>query len=248
MKTIDIHIGTSVFSFSAPENWSEVSQEQFESFILHQDSFDEIKDETLFSVLSVPHEVQLFLSEIDKYYLKKCIFFLSKMSLISNWVIKKLVLSDGRVATPPAWDFSNMSWEEFIFADTYASRQELKILASILFRPDIFTADENATRRMPFSVDGTTNRLKLFDGVKEESLMGVYTIFVNARKRLADKYPRLFIENDGEDENANDVDWLKITRELLGDDFVEEKKLLSLPVNSVLTRLERLIKDNHRNI
>lgn len=244
MKTIDIHIGTSVFSFSAPENWSEVSQEQFESFILHQDSFDEIKDETLFSVLSVPYEVQLFISEIDKYNLKKCIFFLSKMSLISNWVVQKLILSDGRVATPPAWDFSNMTWEEFIFADTYASRQELKVLASILFRPETETCDENISKRTPFSIEGTTNRLKLFDNVKEESLMGVYIIFVSLRKRLADKYPRLFIESDEDDDNSNGCDWLKITRELLGEDFVEEKKLLGLPVNSVLTRLERLIKDN----
>lgn len=242
MISIDVHIGTFVFSFSAPENWSEVSQEQFENFILHQDSFDEIRDETLFSVLSVPYEVQLFISEIDKYIFKKCIKFMSKMSLMQNWTIKKLILSDGRISTPPDWDFSNMSWEEFIFADTYASRHELKVLASILFRPETFSTNENDSKRMVFSIAGTTNRLPLFDNIKQETLTAIYINYATARKQIADKYPRLFVEDDEQKESGSD--WLKLTRELLGDDFIEEKKLLSLPVNAVLTRLERLIRNN----
>ena len=245
MKTITLAVGTEKYNIRVPESWGEVSSGQFLGFLEKQETMSEISDEALLNVLNIPFEVAFFLTPIDLYILKKEIAFMLDFTAISHWIIDEITLDDGRKVFPPEFDFSNITWEEFIFADTYAGRNMPELVTAVLFRPEKESFDENESRRVSFSVYGTSNRLPLFEKVSAAVKNAVLIIFLSSRKRLADKYSALFIEKT-DDCESNASDWLRVTRDLLGENFTDERKILDLPCNAVLTRLDKLIRESNK--
>lgn len=245
MKTIALAVGTEKYDIEVPESWHEVRGCKFVAFLEQQKSMEEISDEALLRVLDIPFEVAIFLTPIDLYLLKKEIAFMLDFTTISQWLIDEITLDDGRKVYPPAFDFSDVTWEEFIFADTYAARNMPELVTAVLFRPEKDIFNENESRRVSFSTHGTANRLPLFEKVSDVVKNAVLIIFVSSRKRLADKYSALFVEkiDDGKSDTG---DWLRVTRDLLGENFTDERKILDLPCNAVLTRLDKLIRESNK--
>ena len=161
-------------------------------------------------------------------------------------------------------NFGNLTWEEFIYADQLMINKLYKNLASALYRPIRPDYNEETDRRIPFSIYGTNNRLPLFNEIDDALLLAIIFNYRAMRSAcLEEKYTEVFPYRDMIDENENQDDeeqeekqtepvnfsWVSVHRNLLGDQFYHEDKILQTNVHTILNRLNELIKENkkHRN-
>lgn len=159
-------------------------------------------------------------------------------------------------------NFGNLTWQEFIYADQFMINKLYKNMASALYRPIRPNYTGETDRRIPFSIYGTNNRLSLFDEIDDALLLAIIFNYRAMRSAcLEEKYTEVFPYRDMIDENENQDDdeseeektgtvnfsWVSVHRNLLGDQFYNEDKILQTNVHTILNRLNELIKENKKH-
>ena len=242
MKTVRITIGTSEFSATVPERWDELTASQFCRVLSFKPAYLPVV--AMRYLLDLPDDEAQFVMPVQWHALYRSVFrYLTNPRGISVWILDAITLSDGRSVYPPAADFDNVTWEEFLFADELAAKQRWEAVAACLFRPMLSVPDENADTRTPFTRAGMNNRYPLFAELDAATLRAVEVNYLALRRRLTKRYSYLFTSSGSE---QSDPGWIEVSHALLGDTVWNEQQLLHTSVGQVLYRLDRQIKDSRK--
>lgn len=247
MKKIKIAVGTHERELSAPDRWEDLSQSQFLFVVSHMPQGDSLPYDIMRHLLSLSDEERLFLLPVHLFALHRDFFhFLDDYSAIKRWLVSDITLADGRHCLPPAADFDNVSWEEFVFADQLAQLGNWGAVAACLFRPTVPNPSEDADPRVPFSRVGTTNRLPLFKQLDPTTILAVQINYLALRSHLTDHYRHLFSSHPAA-KGQPSSSWPKISQSLLGEDVWNEQQLFRTSVSQVLFRLDNIIVQSLQN-
>lgn len=249
MKEIRIEIGNETYSYKCPERWEEVTQRQWIAVVGQLLTYGELTALGVKSVLGMKSEAVL-LMPVDWHVLLRELEWMKDIEKVTEWMVEEVELSDGRKCYPPAANFDNMTWEEWMFVDTSASRKAWDVVAACLYRPLKEGASEDEEERIEFSRYGVSARLPLFKKLSPLMLSAIEVNYVLLRRKVTDLYPNIFrngkkkVKKQKEKpDTATGTDWVGVYRRLLGEHVWEEERLLRLPVNTVLFRLDVMVKE-----
>ena len=154
---------------------------------------------------------------------------------------------------------ANVTWEEFIYADTLMLKDRHREALAVLYRPRRWWPLRPDDPRVPFSIyrlDRNTERMERLD---EETLFALVTNYQAVRTAsVVKKYRYLFpddvatyedgkkIEEDPQDDSGKkpQQSWADIHHTLMGDQAYEEEKFLHSKATTMLNWLNRRIKEN----
>lgn len=250
MKKIEFGVANKRYEYSMPENWNEVTEEQFKSYV-QEGSFtlDLVR-----RVIGMDDVVAASLTPADWWRVCQEFKWMKETDGIGKLYIDKVTLKDGTVCYGYNSDFSDVTWEEWMFADTYASRGRWDVVAAVLYRPEKENWDHESDRRIAFSKFGASDRTPMMAELDETTLASIKVNYLLLRKRMTDHYYHIFTDYtddaaDGELEKKKQgpTDWLTIIRNMMGDFFYEEQKYYQLSVPSVLFQLESRVKEAKKN-
>ena len=249
MKEIRVTVGSDEYKYKCPERWGEVSGMQFEVLVSQLMTYGRLTLVGVRKILGMGSE-SYQLMPIDWMILGEQLEWMKDMDGVEGWMIEEIDLGDGRKVYPCAANFDDMTWEEFMFVDVSAGRKAWDVVAACLYRPLKEGAGEEEDDRIGFTRYGVSARLGLFKELGPSVLSAVEVNFVLLRKRMTDKYKNVFrtarrkVKAAGsEKEEDAGTDWVGVYRRLLGEHVWEEERLLKLPVNTVLYRLDNLVKE-----
>lgn len=252
MKKIDFVVAGKRYKYNVPENWNEVTEEQFRTYV-HIGSFT---IDLVRRVIGMDDVVAVSLTPADWWRVCQEFLWMKETDGIGKLYIDQVTLKDGTVCYGYNSDFSDVTWEEWMFADTYASRGRWEVLAAVLYRPERTDWNHETDRRIPFSKFGASDRVPLMAELDETTLASIKVNYLLLRKRMTDHYFHIFVDNGSEEEADEQgrkkqpqgpTDWLTIIRNMMGDNFFEEQKYYQLSVPSVLFQLESRVKEAHKN-
>ena len=253
MIDIEIVVAKRKFCFKAPENWGELRQDQFIAFCKGQTARYTVSPAVLQALLDMPDNVAMYMMPADWYGLGNSFGWLLEVETMTANIIDRVNIGKEGDCLAPDADFSNVTWEEFMFCDNFAENKQWAGCMAVLFRPEKKDWDGESERRIPFTRQGTERRFPFFAELDEDLLNAYAVQYTVMRKHMTDKYPRLFIETDPEDDEKEEKrpqrkkhSWLATIREMMSEHFWEEEKFLHLPVNSVLFQMNKAIIDNDK--
>lgn len=254
MKKIDFKVAGKTYSHTLPENWEETSPEQFLRMAAHAAQGDTAS--VAMALLQPEPEVMAALKPADWWALSREVEWATDLDALTRQPLDTVALPGGTVLIGWSGDFGGVTWEEFIFADTYAERHRWDVVLAALWRPANPDWDGESDQRIPFSTYGTERRLELTKDLPREWLDAVEVAYLTLRKHLTDRFPRLFNtkEEIGEEQPPEPgrprrkpkPGWMEVTRNLMADNFYEERKYMQLPAASVLFQLHRMIEQSRR--
>lgn len=250
MKKIDFVVADKRYEYNVPENWNEVTEGQFRIYVeINSFTLDLVR-----RVIGMDDVVAVSLTSADWWMVCKEFEWMKVTDGIGKLYVDKVTLKDGTVCYGYNSDFSDVTWEEWMFADTYASRGRWDVVAAVLYRPQREDWNRETDRRIPFSKFGASNRAGQMAELDELTLQSIKVNYLLLRKRMTDHYYHIFTDyNDEETTTEADkkkqgpTDWLTIIRNMMGDNFYEEQKYYQLSVPSVLFQLESRVKEAHKN-
>lgn len=252
MKDVIFNVAGKDYKCTIPEKWSEITQDQFVIFVNNLKSKkDGIALDTVEQIIGIDIVVAVSLSPSDWWWLRKELEWMLDVNSIDRLVIDELTLENGATLYGYSGDFSDVSFEEWIFADTYAELQRWDIVAAVLYRPERDGWNHECDRRIPFSKYGADARSKMTAKLDPAILKAIRMNYLLLRRRMTKKHRRLFHESEvgnGTDRGKtrkNTTGWLSLIRNVMGDNFYEEEKYMQLSVPSVFFQLERMIKENN---
>lgn len=250
MKKIDFVVADKRYEYNVPENWNEVTEEQFRAYVeINSFTLDLVR-----RVIGMDDVVAVSLTPADWWMVCKEFEWMKATEGIGKLFIDKVTLKDGTVCYGYNSDFSDVTWEEWMFADTYASRGRWDVVAAVLYRPQRADWNRETDRRIPFSKFGASDRAGQMAELDELTIRSIKVNYLLLRKRMTDHYYHIFTDYDDEETTAEadkkkqaPTDWLTIIRNMMGDNFYEEQKYYQLSVPSVLFQLESRVKEAHKN-
>lgn len=251
MDRIAFKVAGRRYEYDAPTEWNELSQGQFVSLMKDYGGTADLA--AIVRMLGVDDAVVLSLQPADLYFLRQQFLWLEDIEPLTRLLVESVALPDGTVCHGYNADFSDVTWEEWTFADTYATAGRWDIAAAVLYRPAKADWDHESDQRIPFTKYGTEKRMGQFAALPKETLRAIEVNFLILRRHLTDRYPRLFHDRASEEkeekvnpESKGGADWLRIIRNMMGERFFEEEKYLHLSVPSVLFQLNHLVEENNR--
>lgn len=249
MKKIDFKVAGKKYCYRVPEKWSEVTAEQFKLYV-EADGFVDL--DFVRRLISLDDVVSVNLSISDWWWLVNEFEWMKSTDDIGKLFIEDVTMPDGTVCYGYNPDFSDITWEEWTFADTYASAGRWNVVAAVLYRPERKKWDRESDRRIPFTKYGTEKRMDQMAKLDKLTLKAIQVNYLILRKRLTDHYIHLFYDHvdeveEGKKAEKQHTDWLQLIRNMMGDNFYEESKYLQLSVPSVLFQLERRVKEAKEN-
>ncbi|MDL2312454.1 hypothetical protein LJC68_06215 [Bacteroidales bacterium OttesenSCG-928-B11] len=245
MNELKIKDGDKETVYNAPACFDEMSRTQFiETCGYALGKID--ADSYTISMLGMDRKLWDELEVFHRYVIRSMFAFVE----IANPEISKQLLPFIEVAGQRFIgyqpNFSNTTWEEFIFADQYIMNGKFREVAAVLYRPQRTGYSGETDRRIPFTVYGTDSRLKLFAEMDEAQLLAFAVNYRALRKRnMEEKYPFVFSvqkEKTAQEEQTASFSWIAIHRDLMGDQFYDETKFFSTNVHVILNRLNQTIK------
>ena len=252
MKRITFEVAGKEYEGSIPEKWSEITQEQFVIFVDRLKSRREgLSLDTVVDIINIDTVAAVNLELADWWYLREQLSWMMEVNTIDTLIIDTLTLEDGTVLYGYSGDMSDVTFEEWIFADTYAGMQRWDIVASVLYRPERENWSHECDRRIPFSKYGADARAGMIAKLDPAIMKAVRFNYLLLRRRMTKKYKRLFHESEVDNGKVNKkpgkstTGWLTLIRNVMGDNFYEEQKYMQLSVPSVFFQLERMIKENN---
>ena len=157
---------------------------------------------------------------------------------------------------PAGW-LSNVTFGEFIFADTYFVQYSLrprsehldKFLA-VLYRPgkrhpNPEAADWDGDLRVPFNEHHLAGRAPRLAQVNDLEKLAVLTWYRGCRAQLAEEFPEVFAEAE-ENVRATAPDWAKVLRKLAGGAFGAVKETAGQPLRLLLAEMQDAAVDYQR--
>lgn len=145
---------------------------------------------------------------------------------------------------PPRADFSDLTFEEWIYADTLAGQRRWPALAAVVYR------SAAGLRRQRFGLEETERLAGLLESHNDDATRreceAIGVNYAVLRGRFVQRWPRLFaapVQTGGEPAahppgEGGPTDWLLLLRRLLGERFYEERRAMRLPAAAVMQRLE----------
>lgn len=245
MKKIDFAVAGKRYEYTVPEKWDEVTADQFRAFV-ETDSFG---IDLVRRITGMDDVVAVNLTMADWYVVCREFDWMKETDNIGKLFIEEVKLPDGTVCYGYNADFSDVTWEEWMFADSYASRDRWDVVAAVLYRPERENWNHETDRRIPFSKFGAAERMEQMAKLDPLTLRCIMVNYKLLRKRMTDHYYHIFVEqseDEGEQKKAKPqgpTDWLTIIRNMMGDNFYEEQKYFQLSVPSVLFQLESRVKE-----
>lgn len=157
-------------------------------------------------------------------------------------------------------NFGNVTWEEFIWADQCFIDHKNDMLAAILFREPIVPFNSDRDIRVDFNRYQLGERMQRIGKVPQEIILAIMLQYKAMRNAsLEEKYSAIFpefsteVENEADsvkDLDENEVEtkfsWVKVHQNIMGDDIVNEDKLLKLDATTVLNMLNNRIIKNRK--
>lgn len=233
-----------------PSCWSEMTSGQLQVYCAIQRKlpYHAVSYELIARLLNLDEPTKALLLPADWHALAA-----NNEWLLSPKDISTLIISDIKVGDKTMLgylpDFSNTTWEEFIFADTFAAGGNAAALAATLYRPRRPDADKEHDERIPFTMYGLDARLEDFSKLPAETLEAVMLNYTALQRRMVAKYKDIFpkISPDKAKNKPSPPLWLETHRALIGDAIQDERQFLALPVNTVLSRLDSVARENKKN-
>lgn len=245
MKKIDISVGTDSRTFNLPESWDEVSPQAFIFAANHPVVEGIVPCQTLAAILEVPYEFAIYITPIYWHAIHRQMPWVDDLTKISSWLLQCVRLPDGREMLPPAPNFDDVTWEEFIFADELASRGLWPALAACLYRPANPAATENDPPRIPFTRQGSGVRLDEFRRIDPAIVNAIGVNYLALRKRMTRRYRYLFARSSA-NSKSHAGGWVEVSRAILRENVWEERKLLTTSVSQVLYRLNAEVQESQK--
>lgn len=250
MKQIDFVVAGKRYEYSVPEKWDEVTAEQFMAYVAADGKIDV---DFVRRLMGLDDVVSVSLTISDWWVLVHEFDWMTDTEAVRRNYMDEVKMPDGTTFYGYNADFSDVTWEEWTFADTYANAGRWEVMAAVLYRPERPDWDRESDRRIPFTKYGTEKRMELTQKLDKLTMRAIQMNYVLLRKRLTDHYVHLFYEPMEDDSHGHrkqtkqNTDWLGLIRQMMGDNFYEEQKYLSLPVPSVLFQLENKVKESRNN-
>ena len=234
MKKIDFEVAGKRYCYSVPERWEEMTADHFRMFV-DVGTFD---IELVRRIIGMADVVASSLTVADWWALCQEFKWMKDTENVGKLFIEEIKLPDGTVCYGYSADFSDVLWEEWMFADTYASKGQWNVVAAVLYRPERLNWNHETDRRIPFTKHGAADRANQTAKLDELTLRCVQVNYLLLRKRLTNFYSKMLFDPDDEDKSIGKKEeatsWLSIIRTMMGDNFYEEQKYYQLSVPSVL--------------
>ncbi len=249
MKKIDFVVAGKRYEYSVPEKWDEMSADQFRTYVeVGNFGIDLVR-----RIIGMHDVVAVSLNMGQWWQLRQEFEWLKDTDNVGKLFINQVTLTDGTVCYGYNADFSNITWEEWMFCDTYANAGRWDVLAAVLYRPERENWNHETDRRIPFTKYGAESRVARMNELDPLTLRCIQLNYKMLRKRLTDHYSQIFSLPDEEEEegrkkkNAGSTDWLTIIRNMMGDNFFEEQKYYNISVPAVFFQLEARVKEAKKN-
>lgn len=249
MGELKIEVGKKEFSYTIPEGWGDLSQEDFCNWvrIMGRKLTDSVTKEMVCALTHLEAGSALMLSAVEWFALEDALEWSLDISTLDGLLMESLTV-EGVEMVGYEPDFSNTTWEEFIAADTFATAGNNAGLASVLYRPRREPYDPEKDVRIDYTAYGAMNRREAFSHANVVELEAVKVNYMVLRNRMASRYPHVFLENatEAEREEGKGFSWTGVTKAIVGDKIEDWESFSRLPVDVVLSRLESVIIEQNR--
>ena len=250
MNELEIVSGKKRIKKKTASCWDELSSEQFIAVVrtLPQVAVELFPDDLLRLLLSIDKKLFDKIPPIQKYHLCCLFSFLEEKPELSELLVESFRV-DGIEYVGYMSDFSNTTWEEFLFADQYFMDNQYLEAIAVLYRERKKKRkyDGQSDIRIPFSIYGTEKRLQAIQGLDSAVVTAIALNYQALRQRyLAERYTQVFSGSSGKDSKDNSFSWWQVHRNFLGEVFFEEAKILQSNVHTVFHRMNSLIKENKK--
>lgn len=242
MTKIDFRIAGKLYKYQMPDRWEELSQEQFITFSRHIEGKVGIDAELVRQLLKLDDVVAVSLSVTDWWWLCSQMAWLADFSKYTVGLMDKVTLPDGTECLGFSDDFSDVTWQEWMIADSQANAERWDIVAAVLYRPQKPDWDRQSDPRVEFSQWDCDARLPQFQQLDKAILSAVALNYKLMRQQLTRRYRRLFTGSDS-GSGSSGANLQSLIRNVMGDNFYEEEKYLKLSVPSVLFQLDRMVRE-----
>ena len=241
MTKIDFRVAGKTYSYQMPDNWKELTQEQFITFARCIEGKVGIDAELVRQLLGLDDVVAVSLSVSDWWWLCGQMAWLADFSKYTVGLMDTVTLSDGTVCHGFDDNFSNVTWQEWMIADSQANAGRWDIVAAVLYRPLKQDWDRQSDPRVEFSQWDCDARLPQFQQLEKGILAAIALNYKLLRQRLTKQYRRLFTAGESAKKGSGNLQTL--IQNVMGDNFYEEEKYLRLSVPSVLFQLDRMVRE-----
>lgn len=248
-----------------PDNWGEVTDEQFIKIAEYlQTEMVSKADRVIIAqiLLNIKNKDLFAIKDIEGFQIEKIIElhnFIFTEKAFSNWIIKKAKFGKHLLYGPDD-NFRNVTWDEFVYCDMYlmeyCAKQQSTMLDKIiatLYRKQKYhynprSEDYNGDIRETFNENTVSDRA--------ENIISLYptltaiAIYINlraVRKNIELQYTHLFPQVESEEENKvkkSAIGWENVTRTLC--DFANIDKIGKMPVHNILFELNERIKESKK--
>lgn len=243
MNRIEFEIAGKRYPYDVPEKWEELTQQQFITFAGGVGSKSAIDHDLTRRILGLDDVVAVSLSLADWWWVCEKLRWMQNFDTYRVGLMDTITLSDGTVCYGFSDNFSDVTWEEWSYADSNANAGRWDVVAAVLYRPQKKDWDHRSDPREPFSQWGADEKLDQMQQLGSDTLAAVALNYKLMRRQLTRRYRRLF--NSGEEDGGKkgDANLQSLIRNVMGDNFYEEEKYLRLSVPSVLFQLDRMVRE-----
>jgi len=238
-----------------PDKWHELSQEQFMHMArFYENPLPDLKDK----MMLIKHVLNLSKYAFYGFTHWQIHNLLPLFDWMENIAFNKVFIQQFNIGDTvfhgPKDGFENLTFDEFIVADTYfvifLNTKDLKDLSRLtysLFRP----ASPSGTR-MPIDEFDLDQYSDHFNKMNIHLLLAIVFNYRIVRRWLEQAYPLVFPKTDQEEvkqKNQKKIStpkWTTIRRKLANDVIADIPRIGKLPLHTVLADLTERIKNSHK--
>ena len=252
MNTIALHFGKNKTTLETASCFDELTFAQLQEVVKYMSQLQmyEFPDSLLQSLLGLDEKTIAIISPIQKYALQETFEFLRETPKFSHLICNEITIQ----SSPPSEGlgvvyygylpkFSNTTWEEFIFADQFFMNGQYAEAVAVLYRPKRSDYNGEQDIRIPFSPYGLQKRVPDFANLDTNILSCLVLNYSGLRQsHIVERYPQIFTHSaDTKQPQEDNFSWLNVHRNVLGEQYFEEEKILKTAVHTVLDRLNKLL-------